>query len=219
MGSTLVQRRNRLEGEVEDDLKLFGGQLKRDFLFAPRWRNINHGSFGSIPRAIQDRLRYYQDKIEARPGFFVRHEHGKLNDESRDDVAMIINVPVETITFVNNATEGVNTVFKNMKWYKDGRDVVYDACVKTIDFHGQGKFTSCEIKIWYPIEDEAILQRFHDAIKQVEAEGKRAKICIFDIVSSNPGLVFSWEAITKAYRELGVLSLVDGAQGIGRSGS
>lgn len=183
------------------------------------------GSFGSIPRAIQDKLRYYQDEIEARPDFFNRYEHGKLNDASREAVASIVNAPVETITFVANATEGVNTVFKNVKWDKDGKDValyfttVYDACGKTIDFlydfHDESKFTSREIKISYPTEDEEILQRFRDAVKQVEAEGKRAKICIFDTVSSNPGLVFPWEAMTKICRELGVLSLVDGAQGIG----
>ncbi|UKZ61801.1 uncharacterized protein TrAtP1_003059 [Trichoderma atroviride] len=227
MGSVTIQQRNELgEGKIgEDGFKVFGGQLKKDFLFAPGWRNINHGSFGSIPRAIQDKMRHYQDTIEARPDFVIRYEHGKLNDESREAVATIVNAPAETITFVNNATEGVNTVFKNIKWNKDGKDVafyfttVYDACGKTIDFlydfHGEGKFISREIKILYPIEDEDILQRFRDAVKQVEAEGNRAKICIFDTVSSNPGLVFPWEAMTKVCRELGVLSLVDGAQGIG----
>jgi selenocysteine lyase/cysteine desulfurase len=183
------------------------------------------GSWGSIPRAILDKRRDYQDAIEARPDYVIRYEHGKLTDESREAVATIVNAPVETITFVNNATEGINTVFKNIKWNKDGKDVVlyfttiYDACGKTIDFlydfHGEGKFSSREIKISYPIEDEDILQRFRDAVKQVEAEGNRARICIFDSISSNPGLVFPWEAMIKACRELGVLSLVDGAQGIG----
>ncbi|PTB38747.1 uncharacterized protein TrAFT101_006770 [Trichoderma asperellum] len=227
MGSVTVQQQNGLEeGNIgADGFKVFGGQLKKDFLFAPGWRNLNQGSFGSIPRVIQDKLRHYQDDIEARPDFFVRYDHGKLNDESREAVASIVNAPVETITFVSNATEGVNTVFKNVKWDKDGKDValyfttVYEACGKIIDFlydfHGEGKFTSREIQISYPTEDEEILQRFRDAVKQVEAEGKRAKICIFDTVSSNPGLVFPWEAMTKACRELGVLSLVDGAQGIG----
>ncbi|PON23473.1 hypothetical protein TGAM01_v207707 [Trichoderma gamsii] len=227
MGSVTVQQQHGLgEGKIgEDGFKVFGGQLKKDFLFAPGWRNINHGSWGAIPRVIQDKLRHYQDQVEARPDFFLRYEHGKRNDESREAVATIVNAPVETITFVNNATEGVNTVFKNVKWNKDGKDValyfttVYDACGKTIDFlydfHGEGKFISREIKISYPIEDEDILQRFREAVKQVEAEGNRAKICIFDTVSSNPGLVFPWEAMTKACRELGVLSLVDGAQGIG----
>ncbi|KAL6907208.1 PLP-dependent transferase [Trichoderma evansii] len=227
MGSVTVPLRNDLEkGKTGDDgFKVFGGQMKKDFLFAPGWTNMNHGSYGSIPRAMQDKLRHYQDTIEARPDVFNRYLHGKLNDESREAVATIVNAPVETIAFVNNATEGVNTVFKNVKWDKDGKDVVlyfttvYDACGKIIDFlyefHDESRFTSREIQISYPIEDEEILQRFRDAVKQVEADGKRAKICIFDTVSSNPGLVFPWEAMTKACRELGVLSLVDGAQGIG----
>ncbi|KAH6609803.1 cysteine desulfurylase [Trichoderma cornu-damae] len=226
MASLTLRQRDAGEAEIgEDGFKVFGGQMKKDFLFAPEWTNLNHGSYGSIPRAIQARLRHYQDSIEARPDPFVRYDLAKLNDESREAVATIVNAPVETVVFVNNATEGVNTVFRNLKWGADGKDValyfttVYDACGKVIDFlhdyHGEGRMTSREIEISYPIEDDEILQRFRDAVEQVEAEGKRAKVCILDVVSSRPGVVFPWEAVVKACRELGVLSLVDGAQGIG----
>lgn len=155
----------------------------------------------------------------------MRFEHARLTDESRAAVAGVLNAPVETVVFVNNATEGVNTVFRNIKWDADGKDValyfttVYEACGKAIDFlydyHGEGRLSSREIEIAYPIEDDEILRRFRAAVEQVRSEGKRAKICIFDVVSSRPGVVFPWERMVAACRELGVLSLVDGAQGIG----
>lgn len=183
------------------------------------------GSYGSIPRAIQAKLRHYQDEIEARPDPFVRFDLAGLSDAAREAVATVVNAPVETVVFVNNATEGVNTVFRNLKWDADGKDValyfttVYDACGKVVDFlhdyHGDGHLTSREIEISYPIEDDEIVRRFRDTVRQVEAEGKRAKVCLFDVVSSRPGVLFPWQAMVKACRELGVLSLVDGAQGIG----
>lgn len=45
MGSVTVQQQNGLgEGKIgEDGYKVFGGQLKQDFLFASGWRNLNHG--------------------------------------------------------------------------------------------------------------------------------------------------------------------------------
>ncbi|KAL6887347.1 selenocysteine lyase-like protein [Trichoderma longibrachiatum] len=226
MASLPVRQREEGEAKVgEDGFKVFGGEMKKDFLFAPNWTNLNHGSYGSIPRAIQAKLRSYQDDIEARPDPFVRFEHARLTDESRAAVAGVLNAPVETVVFVNNATEGVNTVFRNIKWDADGKDValyfttVYEACGKAIDFlydyHGEGRLSSREIEIAYPIEDDEILRRFRAAVEQVRSEGKRAKICIFDVVSSRPGVVFPWERMVAACRELGVLSLVDGAQGIG----
>ncbi|TFB02664.1 hypothetical protein CCMA1212_005449 [Trichoderma ghanense] len=226
MASLPVRQREDGEAKVgEDGFKVFGGEMKKDFCFAPGWTNLNQGSYGSIPRAIQAKLRSYQDDIEARPDPFIRFEHARLTDESRSAVAGVLNAPVEAVVFVNNATEGVNTVFRNIKWDADGKDValyfstVYESCGKVIDFlydyHGEDRLSSREIEIAYPIEDDEILRRFREAVRQVESEGKRAKICIFDVVSSRPGVVFPWERMVAACRELGVLSLVDGAQGIG----
>ncbi|RFU82044.1 cysteine desulfurylase [Trichoderma arundinaceum] len=223
---TVRQRDPAEEAPIgEDGFKVFGGHMKKDFLFDPEWTNLNQGSYGTIPRVIQAKLRHYQDSVEAAPDPFIRYEHARLTDESREAVATVVNAPVETVTFVSNATEGVNTVFRNLKWDKDGKDValyfttIYDACGKMIDFlydyHGDGRLSSREIEISYPIEDDEILKRFHEAVKQVKAEGKRPKVCIFDVVSSRPGVLFPWEATIKACRELGILSLVDGAQSIG----
>lgn len=46
-------------------------------------------------------------------------------------------------------------------------------------------------------------------------EDKRPRLCLFDAVSSLPGVRFPFEAITAACREAGLLSLVDGAQAVG----
>lgn len=125
---------------------------------------------------------------------------------------------------MSNATVGVNTVVKNLKWNPDGKDVVltfstiYEGCGKTVDYaidYFEGLVSNKEISLTYPLEDDAIVQAFRDAVKEVEAEGKRARVCIFDVVSSRPGVLFPWKDMIKACRDLGVLSMVDGAQGIG----
>ncbi|KAM0425086.1 hypothetical protein ACHAPT_009646 [Fusarium lateritium] len=203
---------------------VFGSAMKDEFLFEPGWRNLNHGSFGTYPKAIKAKFREYQDASEARPDVFIRYEYPKLLDESRAAVAKILNAPEDGVVFVSNATVGVNTVFRNMAWNRDGKDVIisfstiYEACGKVADFladYYDGNVTHREIEITYPIDDDVILKRFEDTVKQIEAEGKRARICTFDVVSSRPGVVFPWQAMIKACRRLNVLSMVDGAQGIG----
>jgi selenocysteine lyase/cysteine desulfurase len=115
-------------------------------------------------------------------------------------------------------------VYKNLTWNDDGNDTIlsfstiYGGCGKIEDWvvdNQRGKVSLREMDLAYPLEDEEIIQLFRDTVKQVEAEGKRARVCLFDVVSSSPGVVFPWVEMTKACRELGVLSLVDGAQGIG----
>ncbi|RSM17916.1 hypothetical protein CDV31_003342 [Fusarium ambrosium] len=203
---------------------VFGAAMKDEFLFDPEWRNLNHGSFGTYPKVIKAKFREYQDASEARPDVFIRYEYPKLLDQSRLAVAKILNAPEEGVVFVSNATVGVNTVFRNMSWNKDGKDVIisfstiYEACGKVADYlsdYFDGNVTHREIEITYPIDDDVILKRFEDTVKKIEEEGKRARICTFDVVSSRPGVVFPWEEMIKTCRRLNVLSMVDGAQGIG----
>ncbi|KAF4982221.1 hypothetical protein FZEAL_2105 [Fusarium zealandicum] len=207
-----------------NEASVFGSAMKNEFLFDPEWRNLNHGSFGTYPKAIKAKFREYQDASEARPDVFTRYEYPKLLDESRAAVAKILNAPEDSVVLVGNATIGVNTVFRNLSWNADGKDViisfstVYEACGKIADYlvdYYEGNVSSREIELNYPINDDEIISKFEETVKQIEAEGKRARIAIFDVVTSRPGVVFPWEAMIKACRRLNVLSMVDGAQGIG----
>lgn len=161
---------------------------------------------------------------EARLDRFIRYDYPILLDESREAVAKILRAPVETVVFVSNATVGVNTVFRNLQWDDDKKDEIlyfsniYGGCGKTIDYivdTRYGRVSSREIPLEFPIDDEEVVTRFRAAVKTSEAEGKRPKVCMFDTVSSMPGTRFPFEAITAACKELGVMSLIDGAQGIG----
>ncbi|KAF5019592.1 hypothetical protein F66182_8402 [Fusarium sp. NRRL 66182] len=219
MGSIGKGSSQELPVRGKTDASIFGSSMKKDFLLDPEWRNLNHGSFGTYPKAIQTKFR-----DEARPDVFIRYEYPKMLDESRAAVAKLMNAPEDSVVFVTNATVGVNTVFRNLKWNEDGKDViisfstVYEACGKVADYlvdYFDGNVTHREIQITYPIDDDEILKRYEDTVKKIEEEGKRARICIFDVVTSRPGVVFPWEAMVRACRRLNVLSMVDGAQGIG----
>lgn len=183
------------------------------------------GSFGSSPREVYKRLREYQDLTEATPDPFIRYDIPEILEESRKAAAELLNAPLDTIVFVQNATTGVNIVLNNLQWDDDCKDeilyfqTIYGACAKTIDRvvdSNGGRVASREIAIAYPCEDEEIVATFRQAVQESLDDGKRAKICVFDTVSSLPGVRFPFEDMAKACRDLGVMSLVDGAQGVGQ---
>ncbi|CAI4219104.1 unnamed protein product [Parascedosporium putredinis] len=175
---------------------IFGKELRKQFPFAPEWVNLNHGSFGSLPNVVRQKSDDLRSQTEARPDWFIRYEYPKLLDENRAAVAELVNAPLETVVFVSNATVGVNTVFRNIRWNPDGKDValcfstVYGACGKVIDYmtdYHQGLVSSYEIPLAYPAEDADVVQKFRDAVRDLEAEGRRARIVVIDVVSSLPG--------------------------------
>jgi selenocysteine lyase/cysteine desulfurase len=182
------------------------------------------GSFGTFPTAIRDKLREYQDLCESTPDPYIRYLYPKLLDTSREAVAKILNAPVETVVFVPNATTGVNTVLRNIVWHKDGKDeilhfsTIYGACGKTVAYVSEASgdlVKGRQIEITYPAEDSDIVGAFKSAIRASRAERKFPRIAVFDTVSSLPGLRVPFQQLTAICREEGILSLIDGAHGIG----
>ncbi|KAI2605630.1 PLP-dependent transferase [Hypoxylon sp. NC1633] len=215
------------DGDIRKEnrsLPLFGQRVLQCFEFDPSLRYLNHGSFGASPRDVRKKLRQYQDLAEASPDRFIRYETAEILHESRAALAKLLHAPTDTVVLVPNTTTGVNTILRNISWNDDCRDeilyfsTVYGACGKTIDYvvdSGLGRVSSRAIQLKYPLEDNEVLALFKDAVDQCIKDRKRGRIAVFDTVSSLPGVRLPFEEITKACREAGILSLVDGAQGVG----
>lgn len=182
---------------------------------------LNHGSFGAFPTAVRDRQRELQDQTEARADYFIRYTFPVLLDQAREAVAPLLGVATDEVVFIPNVTTGMNTVLRSLVF--EFGDVIlhfstdYDANYKTIDYICES--TPAEqlvIEIEYPIEDDEIVSRFRDMVGMVNRDGsQKVKIALFDTVVAFPGVRMPWEALVRACRELGVLSLIDGAHGIG----
>jgi selenocysteine lyase/cysteine desulfurase len=132
----------------------------------------------------------------------------------------LLNAPSETVVIVPNATTGINTVLRNLT-YESGDHIlyfatIYGACEKTVYYITETTpASSIKIEYTYPVEDDWLVSEFQKKVKEVEAKGGKVKIAIFDTVVSMPGVRVPFERLTKACKDLGVLSCIDGAHGVG----
>jgi selenocysteine lyase/cysteine desulfurase len=190
------------------------------FQFAPTYKPLNHGSFGTHPTPVREAHYSLQATAIERPDTFISYTTFPLLAKSRSEIAPLLGVHHDEVVFVPNATTGVNTVLRNIK-FEDG-DVVltfstaYPACTKTVSAIGEILPVKLEkVDLVYPVEDEVILDAFKEKVRSLTAEGKRVRVAMFDTVSTFPGARLPWEELVGICKELDILSLVDGAHGIG----
>lgn len=203
-------------------IKVSFGHRMRDahFSFSPSYTPLNHGSFGTHPKSVQARQNELQSLAAQRPDTFIVFDLPDLIDRSRRAIAPLLGVDVDEVVFVPNATTSINTVLRNLKW-EEGDVVVhfstiYSACEKTISSVKELMPVEAEnVRLEYPIEDDEIIRRFKERFEKVGGEGKRVRLAMFDTVLTFPGARMPWERLVEACKELGVLSLIDGAHGVG----
>jgi len=198
----------------------FGREMRGLFNFAPTYVPLNHGSYGTCPRAVFECRQQFLRDIEARECIYKAYVFPKLLKESRALVAPLLGADTDEVVFTGNATTGINTVLRNLK-YEEG-DIaihfssIYPACLKTIEHLQESTpLRSHSIDILYPIEDEEITDLFEANVLDLISAGKNVKLAVFDTIVSGPGVRVPWEDLVKLCKRYGILSVVDAAHGIG----
>ncbi|CAK7200249.1 hypothetical protein SEUCBS139899_002940 [Sporothrix eucalyptigena] len=208
----------------------FGKPMRALFPFAPTYHNLNHGSYGTYPSPIGAvRAKHLADH-EARAEIHKRIDSPRLILESRQALVPLLgkDVALNEVVLVANATTGVNIVLRNLAadWSAPSPDKgdavlfftpIYGSCDKTLqNLSETGRVHPVEIHVSFPVDDDdTIVQKLRDAYAAATARGLTVRLAIFDTIVSAPGVLLPWERLTATCRELGILSLIDGAHAIG----
>ena len=176
---------------------------------------LNHGSFGSCPRAVLEFQREMRGRLERQPvRFFVRELEG-LWDEARAALANFLGASSDELVFVPNATTGVNTVLRSLR-FEPGDELLvtnheYNACRNAFDFAaGRGNARVVVADVPFPPRDEGeVVQRIMERVTP------RTRLALFDHVTSQTGLVLPAQRLVRELAARGVDSLIDGAHAPG----
>jgi isopenicillin-N epimerase len=176
---------------------------------------LNHGSFGACPATILDLQRKYQEMLEAQPVRFFMREMEALHDQSRCAVAGFVNAKPEDLVFVQNATSGVNTVFRSLK-FKPGDEIIYTshiygACKRLLEFVAwQSGAKLVEADYSFPVNSPEVI------VDTVLAKvTPKTKIALIDHISSATALIHPVETLVRELDKRGVDTMIDGAHALG----
>jgi isopenicillin-N epimerase len=176
---------------------------------------LNHGSFGSCPRPVLGFQRRIRNRFERRPiQFFVRDVE-RLLDGAREFLAEFLGADADELAFVPNATAGVNTVLRSLR-FKRGDELLvtnheYNACRNALNFVTERSGAKVIVAdVPFPLGGaEQVLDA---VLSRVTA---RTRLALLDHVTSQTGLVLPIQPLVENLTRRGVDTLVDGAHAPG----
>ncbi len=186
-----------------------------DWSIDPNLTFMNHGSYGSVPRAVQRAQDEARARMERDPVRFFKFDLEKLMDGVRASLAAFFNCRAADLAPVPNATIGLATILANID-LKPGDEIL-------ITDHEYGSLTNelervcartgarvVKVNIPFPICDAnggsgGVAERFLAGLSD------RTRIGFISHITSATSLVFPVAAVVDEFNRRGIDIVVDGA--------
>lgn len=181
----------------------------------PQIAFLNHGSFGACPKEVLARQQELRELLEREPvTFLVRTLEPRLV-EARFKLSKFIGAFDGDLAFVTNATTGLNTVLRSLR-FEPGDELLvtdheYNASRNALEFAAtQWRAQVVVAHLPFPVGSAAELEEA--ILAKVTA---RTRLAMVDHVTSQTGLVLPLGSIVAQIEGRGIPVLVDGAHAPG----
>jgi isopenicillin-N epimerase len=186
-----------------------------NWLLDPDVVQLNHGSFGATPLPVIEEQDRWRRLIEANPTGFVLESLEPALDEARTRLCELVGADPADLVFVTNATMGVNTVVRSLRFEPGDElltiDHVYNACRNALEYAAATTGAKVVIaQVPFPLDSP---NQVVDSI--ISAVTDRTRFVLIDHVTSPTGLVLPIADIIAPLEARGVTVMVDGAHGPG----
>lgn len=185
--------------------------LKWLFLLNPDITFLNFGSFGATPKVIFEELQRFQLELESEPVQFIVHRGPEYLKQSREALGTYIGCDADDVVYVPNPTFAINIIAKNLH-LKPGDEILstdleYGAMDRTWNYYARTQgFRYVRTPIRLPLQSkEDFIEQFWKGLSP------NTKVVFISQITSSTGLIFPVHEICKRAKELGLITIVDGA--------
>ena len=188
--------------------------LKAHWTLDPAVTFLNHGSFGACPRAVQATQQSFRDQMEREPVAFFLEAYPQALGAAKDRLGAFLGCSADTLVFIRNTTEGVNSILGSMPWAAGDEIVVtnltYPACLKAVGAQSDRfELRIHVVDIDPDWEDDTIVAAMESALTS------RTRLVLFDHITSATGLVLPAQRVVDLCKDRDVRCAIDGAHAPG----
>ena len=185
--------------------------MKSQFLLDPNITFLNHGSFGACPKPIFEEYQRLQLELESEPVYFIQKKQATYLKIAKESLAMYIGCNANDFFFTPNPTFAMNTIMRSLH-LEAGDEILttnheYGAMDRTWNFYCKksgAKYIRQNISL--PVfSKEQMLEEFWSGLTS------KTKIVFLNQISSATALIFPVKEICDKARELGLITIIDGA--------
>lgn len=172
---------------------------------------LNHGSFGACPKEVFEAYQNFQLQLEQEPLQFMVNKGEALLDTSKQALANYLNCDKLDLVYTTNPSYALNIVVKSLK-LEEGDEVLstdheYGAMDRTWRYYCQRSGAKyIRQKIQTPLTTkEQFLKDFWSGLTS------KTKVVFLSHITSQTALIFPVKEICEKAKELGLITIVDGA--------
>jgi isopenicillin-N epimerase len=190
--------------------------LREHFLLQPNVFYLNHGSFGACPRDVFEAYQKWQLDLERQPTEFLGRRFTELMREARTVLADYVGAHSDDLVYITNVTVGLNTVARSLRLAPDDEvlstDHEYGALDRTWRFICQKRGTRyVRQPVDLPVTDaEQIVEAIWAGVNS------RTRVLFLSHITSPTAIIFPVAELIRRAREMGILTIVDGAHAPGQ---
>lgn len=190
---------------------LISPPIRDQFLLDPSVTFLNHGSFGACPKVVFEDYQRWQLELERQPVEFLGRRAPELLAGVRELLGAYLGAPAETLALVMNATWGINVIIRSLD-LEPGDEILttnheYGANTMAWDWLlAKSGAVLVRHLIDLPVDDQnAIVDSLWTSVTD------RTKAIFISHITSPTALIMPVEEICRRAREMGILTIIDGA--------
>jgi len=198
--------------------------LRTEFMLDDDIHYLNHGSFGACPREVFQDFQEWQRILERNPldyftrqlkGLFAREASGPL-ENARNQLAGFVGADAEGLIFMPNVTVALNAIAQSLLLAPGDEVLTTDHEYGTIIATWkrkcqQSRSTLIQVPVDLPVgSQDDFIDYFWGRVTP------RTKVILMSHITSATALKLPVEEICLRARQAGIITVIDGAHGVGQ---